>query len=221
MYPRNRRHSSLESHSFHSLFWLFLLPLAFRVPLQRVSGAANWERTWRSGEKHRAVWVGSGRPHDWQRPLPIMAAGGNNDGSGRCQPVFTPCPHSLVVDAKKGTVEKTVAFFEDSRRFQRLFSRTARHKTGVSFCFFLSLIRTFAPMKRHIIYIYALAALLLAGCNASRHRDMLAQLDDLKRRMPFSWTIFLPTHILLGIFFAKKFVRFFFLLSLQHHSVTR
>ena len=45
-------------------------------------------------------------------------------------------------------------------------------------------------MKRHIIYIYALAALLLAGCNASRHRDMLAQLDDLKRRMPFSWTIF-------------------------------
>ena len=125
------------------MFWLFLLDLAFRVPLQRVLATANWDRAWRSGEKHRAVWVGSGRPHDWQRPLPIMAAGGNNDGSGRCQPVFTPYPHSLVVDAKKGTVEKTVAFFEDSRRFQRLFSRTARHKTGVSFCFFS---RLFVPL---------------------------------------------------------------------------
>ncbi len=47
-------------------------------------------RRWGSGEKHRAFWVGSGRGHDWQRPLPMMAAGGNNDGSGRCQPVFTP-----------------------------------------------------------------------------------------------------------------------------------
>ena len=33
-------------------------------------------------------------------------------------------------------------------------------------------------MKRHIIYIYALTALLLVCCNASRHRDMLAQLED-------------------------------------------
>ena len=37
-------------------------------------------------------------------------------------------------------------------------------------------------MKRHLIYIYALAALLLAGCNASRHRDMLAQLEELERQ---------------------------------------
>ncbi|MBR6998661.1 MAG: hypothetical protein IKI19_07675, partial [Prevotella sp.] len=50
--------------------------------------------------KHHAFWVGSDRPHDWQRPLPMMAAVGNNDGSGRCQPVFTPYPYSLVIDAK-------------------------------------------------------------------------------------------------------------------------
>ena len=37
-------------------------------------------------------------------------------------------------------------------------------------------------MKRHIIYIYALATLLLVGCNASRHRDMLAQLEELERQ---------------------------------------
>jgi DNA-binding CsgD family transcriptional regulator len=37
-------------------------------------------------------------------------------------------------------------------------------------------------MKRHLIYIYALAALLLAGCNASRHSDMLAQLEELERQ---------------------------------------
>ena len=37
-------------------------------------------------------------------------------------------------------------------------------------------------MKRHLTYIYALAALLLAGCNASRHSDMLAQLEELERQ---------------------------------------
>jgi tetratricopeptide (TPR) repeat protein len=37
-------------------------------------------------------------------------------------------------------------------------------------------------MKLHIIYIYTLAALLLVGCNASRHRDMLAQLEELERQ---------------------------------------
>ena len=40
----------------------------------------------------------------------------------------------------------------------------------------------FVPMKRLLIYIYALATLLLAGCNASRHRDMLAQLEELERQ---------------------------------------
>jgi len=32
--------------------------------------------------------VGSGRGYYWQQPLPIMAAGGEIDGSERCQPVF-------------------------------------------------------------------------------------------------------------------------------------
>ena len=42
-------------------------------------------------EKQRAFLVGSVRRHYWQRPLPMMAAVGDNDGSERCQPVFVPC----------------------------------------------------------------------------------------------------------------------------------
>jgi hypothetical protein len=37
--------------------------------------------------------VGSGRGHDWQRPLPMMAANAANDGSGRCQPFFPHLVH--------------------------------------------------------------------------------------------------------------------------------
>ena len=37
-------------------------------------------------------------------------------------------------------------------------------------------------MKRHIIYIYALATLLLVGCTGGRHQQMLAQLEELERQ---------------------------------------
>ena len=37
-------------------------------------------------------------------------------------------------------------------------------------------------MKRHLIYIYALVALLLASCTGGRHQQMLAQLEELERQ---------------------------------------
>ena len=37
-------------------------------------------------------------------------------------------------------------------------------------------------MKRHLIYIYALVALLLASCTGGHHQQMLAQLEELERQ---------------------------------------
>ena len=50
----------------------------------------NGEREAPQRGKAHAFQVGSGRGHDWQRPLPMMAANAANDGSGRCQPKFIP-----------------------------------------------------------------------------------------------------------------------------------
>ncbi|MBR2234786.1 MAG: hypothetical protein IJ892_07000, partial [Prevotella sp.] len=49
-------------------------------------------------EKGHAFQVGSGRGHDWQRPLPMMAANAANDGSGRCQPKFTSDDERLLMN---------------------------------------------------------------------------------------------------------------------------
>ena len=56
--------------------------------LQEIRRTANREGEAPPREKGHAFSVGSGRGHDWQRPLPIMAAHAANDGSGRCQPKF-------------------------------------------------------------------------------------------------------------------------------------
>ena len=45
-----------------------------------------------------------------------------------------------------------------------------------------SFFTTFAAMKRHLIYIYALVALLLASCTGGSHQQMLAQLEELERQ---------------------------------------
>ena len=37
-------------------------------------------------------------------------------------------------------------------------------------------------MKRLLIYIYALVALLVASCTSGRHQQMLAQLEELERQ---------------------------------------
>ncbi len=48
----------------------------------------NREREAPQREKGHAFQVGSGRGQYWQRPLPIMAANADMNGSGRCQPKF-------------------------------------------------------------------------------------------------------------------------------------
>ncbi|MBQ8095632.1 MAG: hypothetical protein IJ243_00890 [Prevotella sp.] len=48
--------------------------------------ATNGDQAMPEWEKGIAFFVGSGRGRYWQRPLPIMAAGGKNNGSGRCLP---------------------------------------------------------------------------------------------------------------------------------------
>jgi hypothetical protein len=56
--------------------------------IQERRRTTNREREAPQREKGHAFQVGSGRGHDWQRPLPMMAANAANDGSGRCQPKF-------------------------------------------------------------------------------------------------------------------------------------
>ena len=58
------------------------------VCIQESRRTTNREREAPPREKGHAFQVGSGRGHDWQRPLPMMAANAANDGSGRCQPKF-------------------------------------------------------------------------------------------------------------------------------------
>jgi len=48
--------------------------------------ATNGDQATPEREKSHAFSVGSGRGQYWQRPLPIMAAGGKNNGSARCLP---------------------------------------------------------------------------------------------------------------------------------------
>ena len=56
--------------------------------------------------------VGSGRGRYWQRPLPIIAAGGEIIGSDRCQPISLLAKHSLV-----STVEAALKEEMDSAPF--------------------------------------------------------------------------------------------------------
>ncbi len=53
---------------------------------ERKKAATNGDQTTPEREKGLAFSVGSGRRRYWQRPLPIMAAGGKNNGSARCLP---------------------------------------------------------------------------------------------------------------------------------------
>jgi len=53
---------------------------------ERKKAATNWDEATPEREKVHAFSVGSGRGKYWQRPLPIMAAGGKKNGSGRCLP---------------------------------------------------------------------------------------------------------------------------------------
>ena len=50
---------------------------------ERKKAATNWGQAMLEREKGHAFSVGSGRGRYWQRPLPIMAAGGKNNGSVR------------------------------------------------------------------------------------------------------------------------------------------
>ena len=56
---------------------------------ERKKAATNGNQAMPEREKVLAFSVGSGRRRYWQRPLPIMAAGGKNNGSGR----RLPCLH--------------------------------------------------------------------------------------------------------------------------------
>ena len=56
--------------------------------IQERRSTTNREREAPQREKAHAFQVGSGRGHDWQRPLPMMAANAATNGSGRCQPKF-------------------------------------------------------------------------------------------------------------------------------------
>ena len=66
--------------------------------IQERWGTTNREGEAPQREKGHAFQVGSGRGHDWQRPLPMMAANAANDGSGRCQPKFTSDDERLLMN---------------------------------------------------------------------------------------------------------------------------